>query len=301
MTRDKWLLTGAWAVMAAAGAYSYWKISESPKIDPAIVGLCTELEKVHHGPITGFGWQGPTSAARPKNTIICNGPLPGAGLAYVDPAAELFRTRYVGIPVDPTPKNVLVLPFPVMGTAKATLDGTAVTWSTEERNVELKEWMIRKSATPAAFMVFRQVAEETPEQLAVLGPESRSYTDLTSAPLRTYRYWVALTGQENLRTTYADADRLVAVTNRADATLAATGPSASRVRLVGGDRSHAVIKVETYNRPTKSWAGKTLLVNPGEVLAGTGWSLKGLRFDDFTLVADLTDDAGVDRVLTTRK
>jgi hypothetical protein len=62
-----------------------------------------------------------------------------------------------------------------------------------------------------------------------------------------------------------------------------------------------VIKVESYNRTGKYWAAKTLLVNPSEAVAGTGWKLKGLRFDDFTLVADLTDDAGVVRVLTTRE
>jgi hypothetical protein len=61
------------------------------------------------------------------------------------------------------------------------------------------------------------------------------------------------------------------------------------------------MKVENYDRATKRWAGKTLLVNPGQSVEGTGWSLKKLRFDDFTLVADLTDDAGVDRVLTTRE
>jgi hypothetical protein len=298
MTRDKGLLTGAWLVMAAVGAYSYWKISESPKVDPTIVKLCTELAKAQSGQVTGC--QGPPPVSKPK-IPICTDPLPGAGLAYIEPEADLFRTKFVGIPIDPKPKIVQVLPFPVMGTVKATLDGTRVTWSTEERKVELKTGMIRKEAKPSAFAVFRQIGEETPQKLADLGPEARSYADLSAEPLRTYRYWVTLTGQENLRTTYADADKFMTVTNETDGALSDTGPSASRVRLVGGDRSHAVLKVENYYRPGKSWVGKTLLVNPGETVAGTVWSLKKLRFDNFTLVADLTDDAGVDRVLTTRE
>ncbi len=297
MTRDKGLLTGAWAVMAAVSAYSYWKISESPKIDPTIAKLCEELTKAQK--LQVLGCPGPTPEAKPKHPICIWAP-PGPGLAYIDPAADLFRTKYVGTPVDPKLKIVQVLPFPVMGTAKATLDGTTVTWAVEDRKLELKNWMRRKTAKPATFMVFRQVAEEAPEKLAELGPEARSFADLTAEPLRAYRYWVTLTGLENLRTSYADADKTMTVTNKADQSLTATGPSASRVKLVGGDRSHAVIKVESYYRPGKSWVGKTQLVNPGETVAGSGWTLKKLYFDDFTLVADLTDDAGVARVLTTR-
>jgi hypothetical protein len=187
-----------------------------------------------------------------------------------------------------------------MGESKATLDGTTLAWSLEDRKVDLKDWMIRKAAKPSGFAVYRQRGEEAPLKLAELGPDARSYEDLSAEPLRTYRYWVTLTGRENLRTTYADADNLVTVTNKADRPASAMGPSATRVKLVGGDRTHAVIKIETYNRPGKYWAAKTLLVNPGDKVAGTGWSLNGLRFDNSTLAAEMTDDAGVARVLTTR-
>jgi len=298
MTRmDKMILTGAWAAMAVAGVYSYWKISASPKIDPAIESLCTELAKAQKVPASRCPLPPPAPKPQPP---ICIYPVPGAALAYIDPEADLFRTKYVGIPVDPKPIKVQVLPFPVMGEAKATLDGTTVAWSLEDRKVDLKEWMIRIAAKPASFMVFRQSGEGAAQTLAELGPEARSFTDLSAEPLRTYRYWVTLTGRENLRTTYAEAGTLVAVTNKADRPASAAGPSATRVKLVGGDPTHAVVKIETYNRPGKYWAAKTLLVNPGDTVAGTGWSLKKLRFNDFTLVADMTDDAGVDRVLTTR-
>ena len=293
MTRtDKMILTGAWAAMAVAGVYSYWKISESPKIDPTIERLCRVL-KHPKGPVP----QPPPLPGRDK--IV--DPIPSwPGFAFIDPEANRFRTKLVGIPVDPPKKNVQVLPFPVLGEVQATLDGTTVAWSLKDREVDLKEWMIRIAAKPASFMVFRQRGEEAAQKVAELGPEARSFTDLSAEPLRTYRYWVSLTGQENLRTTYAEADKTMTVTNRTDECRTATGPSATRVKLVGGDRTHAVVKVETYNRPGKYWAAKSLLVNPGDAVAGTGWALKSLRFDDFTLVADMTDDAGVARVLTTR-
>ncbi|HLY74834.1 MAG TPA: hypothetical protein VKU80_12010, partial [Planctomycetota bacterium] len=67
-----------------------------------------------------------------------------------------------------------------------------------------------------------------------------------------------------------------------------------------GDKTHAVLRVETYDRGRKGWVARTALNAPGDLIAGTGWSLKGLRFEEFTLVADLTDDEGVARVLSTK-
>ena len=50
----------------------------------------------------------------------------------------------------------------------------------------------------------------------------------------------------------------------------------------------------------KKWMAKTIVVAPGRNIGMSGWILKGLHFDNFTLVADLTDDEGVDRVQTTK-
>ncbi|HUR38658.1 MAG TPA: hypothetical protein VM222_04165, partial [Planctomycetota bacterium] len=233
---DKMILTGAWAAMAVAGAHSYWKISETPKIDPTIEKLCSDPEKARKGP--------PHPPGEFKVRLPDFGPT-AAGLAYIAPEADLFRTRAKGMSILPKPVDVQVLPFPVMGEAKATLDGTTLAWSLEDRKVDLEDWMIRKAAKPSVITVYRQRAEEAPQKLAELGPEARSYSDLSAEPLRAYRYWVTLTGRENLRTTYADADKLVTVTNKPDRQASATGPSATRVKLVGGDRTHAFLKIET--------------------------------------------------------
>jgi hypothetical protein len=113
---------------------------------------------------------------------------------------------------------------------------------------------------------------------------------------------VMLTGGETEFSAEAQAGEVVRFyfTNTANTRLFNVAIPGARLKLVGGDKTHAVLRAETYDRAQKAWVGKTALTAPGEMVAGTGWSLKGLRFDEFTLVADVTDDDGVARVLTTR-
>ena len=137
------------------------------------------------------------------------------------------------------------------------------------------------------------------EWVAELKPEARTWTDLSAEPRQTYRYWVTVTGLETVRSDRSGA--LVEVSNKPDRPVSASSPSATRVKLVGGDPTHALLQVERYDRAKKAWvAGSPFLAVPGEKVAGTGWSLQGVRFEKFTLVADATDDDGVARVLTTR-
>src|SRR6185295_9732868 len=104
MTRDKWLLTGAWAVMAAFGALTYYKVSHSPKIDPTIEKLCKELEK-------------PTLQDRPERPATFKPPFrpTDAGLAYIDPEASRFRPKFKKVEIDHKVYEIHVLPQPVMG------------------------------------------------------------------------------------------------------------------------------------------------------------------------------------------
>jgi hypothetical protein len=290
-TVDKWILTGAWAAMAAAAGLSYYSVSHSPRIEPGIAAAIRNLEQ--------------PSADIPKPPAVLRRDMLASfgAVAEVHPAApkaSVFRSRVVIPPPPPhEPVNVQVLPFPVMGDAKADLDGVRIAWTTEARTVELEKWMIRKPAKPEGFIVFRQSGDAAPVRIAELGPEARSYEDLSVQPKQTYRYWVAVKGLESDRA--EDPSRMVPVTNRADTPVSARTPSTSKLKLVGGDKTHAMLKAETYNKERKCWLSKTVLVAPGETVAATGWTLKGLRFDDFTLVADLTDDDGVARVLTTRE
>jgi hypothetical protein len=291
MTRDKWLLTGAWVVMAAVGGISVYRISQTPKILPSIEKLCQELADLEHK-----GLKKPPGLVPTFKSPF--GPT-DAGLAYIAPEADLFRTKAGEVPVDHPKVKVQVLPFPDMRAADSTIDGTTISWVIEYRVPKLLYWMERVDAKPSGFLVFRQHGDEAPVQIAELGLEAKSFTDLTTEPKQSYRYWVSVKGMES--DLKADPPVLKPVTKQSDNVSAARTPSATRLKLVGGDKTHAVLKAETYNKEKKYWVPKTLLVAPGDAVAKTGWTLKGLRFIDFTLVADVTDDDGVARVLTTRE
>lgn len=288
MTRDQWLLTGAWAAMAATGAFSLYKVSESPKVDPTIAELADKLTKAR-------GKEIPVPPM-PPTFEPPRGPVAG----YVTPEEPQtrFRSRLVGTPVDPKPITVQVLPFPVMGSATPDLNGVVVRWSTEQRAVPLLVKMTAVAAKPSGFSVWRQTGDQPKAKIADLPAGATSYTDLSAEPRQTYFYWVSLTGAE---TTRADrSGRMQETTNLADSPVKAVTPRNTRMTLIGGDRKHAVLKVETYDRAKKAWTGKTAMVSPGETIPGMGWSLKSLRFDEFTLVAGVTDDDGVAHDLTTR-
>jgi len=292
MTRDKWLLTGAWVVMAAVGGISVYRISQTPKILPSIERLVDDLSKPENGHVTDCR----AETVRPFNPPFRP---TDAGLAYIAPKADLFPTKAVGRPYDHPHFDVQVLPFPVTQSTETALDGTAIRWDLEYRLIKLKEWMERVESKHTGFIIFRQYGNDDPVRIAEVGPDARSYTDLSTEPRQTYRYWVSVKGMES--DLKADPPVLKPVTKQSDNVSTARTPSATRLKLVGGDKTHAVLKAETYNKEKKYWMPKTLLVAPGEAVAATGWTLKGLRFIDFTLVADVTDDDGVARVLTTRE
>jgi hypothetical protein len=291
---DKWILTGAWAVMAAVGAFSLYRIAQIPEIDPTISRLAEELRRAQNTDIIVCG--GP-DAGRPKFPI-CTWP---DRVGYFTPTEESsrFHTQRVGHPLLPKDRDILVLPFPKMGSAKADLDGATITWSTEKREVEHQPWMHPKPATPNGFTVWREETLGQSKAIAQLGPDARSYTDYSTEPRKTYTYWVTLTGVETDRSN--NKGDLVTVTNRAERPVAASCPAAGvKIRLVLGDEKRAMLRVETYDRARKAWYSKNVMTIPGEKVAGTGWSLNKLRFEEFTLVAELTDDDGVARVLSTR-
>jgi len=288
---DKGLLIGAWAVMAAAGAFSIYKVSQVPRVDPSIARLALELEQAQNR-------RGPKPLPAPVPVI--DWPLVDPRSGFVTPRAEntWFHPKLVGTALPPKDRDIQVLPFPAMESAQASLDGATIAWKTVLKDVEHKPWMRPKEAKPSGFIVWREAELGQPEKIAELGPAARSYTDLFTKPRKTYLYWVTLKGLETDRSN--NDGILVEVTNKAERPVSAKSPADTRLRLVGGDKTHAVLKSETYDRAKKAWIPRTVLTAPGEMVDGTGWSLKRLRFDDFTLVADVTDDDGVARVLSTR-
>ena len=289
---DKGLLIGAWAVMIAAGAFSIYKVAQVPRIDPGISRLIGELEKAQNSPIIGC-----PPERLPKISVIP--PIdPRAGFFTPSDEKTRFHPKFTWVAVDPPVRDIQVLPFPAMESAQATLDGATIAWKTVVKEVDHKPWMHPKEAKASGFIVWRESELGQPEKIAELGPAARSYADLSTKPGKTYIYWVTLKGLETDRSN--NDGKLMEVTNKAERPVSAKSPADTRLRLVGGDKTHAVLKAESYDRAKKAWIPRTVLTAPGEMVAGTGWLLKGLRFDDFTLVADVTDDDGVVRVLSTR-
>jgi hypothetical protein len=135
-------------------------------------------------------------------------------------------------------------------------------------------------------------------QIGEAGAKALSFTDLTCKPRATYRYWVVAKGMESdlENKPFPKKD----VVKGIDTSVQTRTPSDTRAKLVGGDKANAFLRIETYDRALKKWVGKTSMAAPGQKVGSSGWVLKGLRFDNFTLVADVTDDEGVDRVLSTK-
>jgi hypothetical protein len=288
---DRWMLAGAWTVMAVVGAFGVWKTSQTPRVQAWILASESRLLPDPKTPLMdppppvphwdGLAYFGAVAPARP-----------------VQSGAESLPRRIIDEPVRRKIRDYAILPLPVLGEAKADLDGARITWTLLEPQVEVTYWMNRIPAKPSGFLVDRQFEGGKVERIAKLGPEARSFNDLSAEPKRTYRYWVIETGDESDLSSYPPVLRPVTKTSLLP--VEARTPSAVRVHLVGGDRSTAFLRVETYDRTQKKWIPKTVMAAPGKDVGSSGWTLKGLRFDNFTLVADVSDDAGVDRVLTTK-
>jgi len=287
---DKLMLWGAWALMAVVGALSAWKVSQTPKVEPWIAAAEKALNpkvRVMDPPPAIPAWNNPWDKTLPVARAI----RPGGDVV-------LPRLMYVDGPPHPL-MDVFVLPYPVVAEAKPDLNGTTLTWTLQNPPQEkLASWMTQKPAKPEGFLIQRQCGDEKAETLAKVGPEVKTFTDLSTEPRKTYRYWVLVTGKETNRTAYPPVQE--PVTKGLPEAATAKTPSATRVKLVGGDKDQAVLRVETYDRTQKKWIAKTIVVAPGRDVGTSGWILNGLKFDKFTLVADLTDDEGVERVQTTK-
>jgi len=217
----------------------------------------------------------------------------------VNDFAGHMKTRYVEVPVARKKLPVTILSLPSPKSAGSTLDAATIAWTLVEPQVELPDWVLKRiEVLPTGFLVLRQGGEDKIETIAEVGAKERSYTDLTCKPRTTYRYWVVAKGSESDLGTYPGAKKDVA--KGLQTSLQTRTPSDTRAKLVGGDKANAFLKIETYDRALKKWVGKTSMAAPGQKVGSSGWVLKGLRFDNFTLVADVTDDEGVDRVLSTK-
>ncbi|HLF95363.1 MAG TPA: hypothetical protein VJB14_17985 [Planctomycetota bacterium] len=283
-TQERWKVAGAWGLIVACGMTGLIGLrrSSAPSAPPARVG------RAPHPPP----------------------PTPGRDLAQ----ESLIRwqtgvapvrvpvTPYVGCIIpsiilvekpDPPPVE-FVLPTPVYS-GKVELDRTLLTWSLREPKEESR----LKRAVPRAIVIHRTCDSGEVERIAVLSPKATSFEDREVRPNRSYRYWVLVRGEEGTKEHRIDHVRLV--DREGEGAVEGAVPSWHKVRLIGGDKEHAILGVDSYNPGKGRWESRIVRASPGWAIGETGWTLGRIRFEKFTLHADVTDDLRETRELSTRK
>jgi hypothetical protein len=283
---ERWMLGGAWTLIAASLAWGGWRLASRPDVQPWVLREAARIEAMKKSRLHPL----------PPHTA---GP-PAAG-ATVPEAAPIHRwtgfltPRIIALELPPAPITLKVLRIPLYS-GKATLDGVELTWTlADAKPFPLRPHETRKDQDPVGFVIERRREGGTPELLTVVGPKVRSVSDSGAEPRLRYEYQVSALGTQTDRQTGKDA--VVAVT--AGGTVEARTPSPVRVKLAGGDRNFAILRVETYNRTERKWVPSTHRVSPGGAIGESGWTLGALRFDGFTLTAEAGDDEGGTRVLRT--
>ncbi len=290
MTRmDKAILWGAWTAMAVVALLSVRSVSQQPKVEPWVLRVENDLEKIYRGGLTGPVPKAPVVDRHFDKAIK----TPEKALEW---SAFIVPKMIVG-PFLPPPPPMPFFLLPVASPrATADLTGVTVTWTVATAETDLPNRTYPMPSKPEGFLLIREDERGERSVIADLQADARSFTDITAKAHASYRYWVAVKGKESDPEAVSVLKPALRELNLpADVRT----PSACRVKLVGGDRTTAVLRVESYDRAQKKWASQLVTAGPGQAIGASGWTLKALKFDNFTLVADVADDDGVARVITT--
>jgi hypothetical protein len=277
------LLWGAWIAIAGAGALGARTISRIPKVDPGILReearlKAEALRKVPPLP-ADRSWERFQAQQR---WLAEARPSPAGDWAmYLWPKLVARRGPRVRVPVS-------VLPGLLEASAGADLDGAALSWKIGPAPVPLAEWEDARAAAPTGFRIWRREAGAEWEPVAELNAKATSWSDVGAPSDRSLEYRVELKGPEGARSASWEVEA------------SARTPSDLRVKLVGGDAGVAILKLETYKRGERKWSAARVQVRPGGELWPGGWRLTGLRFDRFTLLADVELPDGGSRTLSTK-
>jgi hypothetical protein len=281
MTRDRWILTVAWALIATAGAAGLHKISRIPAMDAGIAARCEGLRRaMDHGPAEPAPLDDSLLRVMRQWSFNAEGKQP-------HPLATWFAPRILERVVEHPPKTVPVQPWFATPEAKASIDGTALTWTLARKPVPLSKYEAAKDVAPTGLRIERNQGGGWKE-VAKLDAKATSWKDVETSARTTYSYRVKLVAPEGARKAL-DGPEVEART-----------PSDRRARLLGGDAKVAILKLETYDRKSGTWVGRDATVRPGGELWAGGWKLTGLRFKGFLLVAEAVDEDGRAVELTTR-
>jgi hypothetical protein len=276
---SRWILAGAWTLIAAAGALGLRGIARIPAQDTEADATLRAFQAKRAGaPVE----TPPPLKAPPTWNYVAPEPAP------LSAHAATLRPRMQAEARQKPPVDVPVMPFYATAVATASLDGAALSWTRVRGRVELERHERPKDVMPAAVTVERRTADGW-KVVARLKPDATSWTDVEAPFGAALAYRVRMAAPEAAKATAdvgADAETRT--------------PSNTRARLVGGDAKVALLRVETYNRTSRTWSGKERPVRPGEAIWPGGWTLVGLKFRGFGLVAEAAVGDGRTVELTTQ-
>jgi hypothetical protein len=277
---SRWILAGAWTLIAAAGILGQRAIARIPALDPVTEATLREVRwTMDHAPIAT-----PPLMKRPAAWAMVT-----ADVEATHPFGATLST-WIYEEIRPKPiEDVLVQPHYAVAEAKASLDGVALSWTLSRGSVELEKHQRAKDVKAAAVRIERKTGAGAWKEVARLAPETRAWMDAEVAAGTSPIYRVRLVKPGEVR-----------ATEDVGADVEARTPSDRRARLIGGDAKVAIVRVEAYNRKTRAWSGPDRTVRPGEEMWPGGWTLTGLKFKGFGLVAEAAVGDGRTVELTTQ-
>lgn len=289
--RERAILAAAWLLIGTAAVAGPWSVSKRPKVHSAIAAA----EK---------------AILKGRGSIVCGAPTPvwfhppkvdpKAGTAPAHDWAPFLLPRWVGrskATVGPR-RTVEALPLPVIYSEKADLKGVTIAWGRVCRRVVVTAEEVHKEGEVKGLVIERAGPDGEFRPIAPLGPDVEAYFDATAEHRTAYRYRVRVDGYET-RIRGENYVRERVLTEGAVTGVIRT-PSPYRVKLVGGDAKLGLLRVETYQRDKDAWTAKDHPVRPGGAIGPTGWTLEALRFDRSTLTAEVKDDLGQGKRITTK-
>jgi hypothetical protein len=276
------------AVVVAASAIAGVAIILSrPDMDPRVVALEKAFLESKHGASHPAPVHTPTTIGRPepREAPVCRDSLV---MCYVKPI------KFV-IVEPPRPPEARILPVANVVRCASSLEEIVIAWELENQPVPLKRNQKRLQGDLQGFIVERAKGEGPFEPIAMLEAKAAGYTDRAVETPAAYRYRVLVKGMESL-----DGPLHPVVKEPGDAGETRT-PSPYRVKLVGGDGRIALVRVETYDRETRTWRPTTHSVKAGEKIGPTGWTLGALKFEKSTLTAEAVDADGTRIPMSTKE
>ena len=276
---NRWILAVAWTLIAAAGALGLRGIARIPQRDTDADAAMRDLQRRRAEAAVE---NPPPLKTPPTWNYVSPEPEP------VSAHAATLRPRVTAEPRPKPPVDVPVMPFYAVAVATASLDGVTLSWTLVRGPVALERHERPKDTTAAAVTVERRT-DAGWKEVARLEAKATSWKDVDAPPAAGLAYRVRLVAPETAKATPAvgpDAETRT--------------PSNIRARLVGGDTKVALLRVETYNRTSRTWSGKERPVRPGEAIWPGGWTLVGLKFRGFGLVAEAATGDGRTVELTTQ-